>query len=84
MSESNSVILVVVLTVIAAILLNLMLAFVVLTRSKKKDSGTYYQLFNLIKSVRRTFDASDAELDELTNSMDKVKNQNKMPEDNEK
>lgn len=77
MSEPGALVILVILTVIAAVLLNLLLIASVRSSAKRTDVKTIRQL---MRSIRTPFKSTDSDLDELANLVEKVKNKNKPPE----
>ena len=70
MSDPGTLVLLVVLTVIAALLLNLLLIASVRTNARRTDAKTLGQM---LKAVRNPFQSADADLDELASLVDKVR-----------
>ena len=77
MSETGAMIILVVLTVIAAILLNLLLVASVRSSARRTDGKTLRQM---VRSIRNPFQSTDADLDELAELMEKVKRENQPSE----
>ena len=77
MSEPGVLIFLVILTVIAAILLNLLLIASVRSSAKRNDAKTFRQM---LKSVRSPFQSTDGDLDELAKLVENLKNQQQPPE----
>jgi len=77
MSEPGVLIFLVILTVIAAILLNLLLIASVRSSAKRTDAKTLRQM---LKSVRSPFQSTDGDLDELAKLVENLKNQQQPPE----
>ena len=77
MSEPGVLIFLVILTVIAAILLNLLLIASVRSSAKRTDAKTLKQM---LKSVRSPFQSTDGDLDELAKLVENLKNQQQPPE----
>ena len=80
MSDTGAMIILVILTVIAAILLNLLLVASVRSSARRTDGKTLRQM---VRSIRSPFQSTDADLEELANLIEKVKRENQTSEQNE-
>lgn len=73
MSDTGTMIILVILTVIATILLNLLLVASVRSSARRTDGKMLRQM---VRSIRSPFQSTDADLDELADLIEKVKKDN--------